>query len=68
MNGVRMDKWLWASRFFKTPPRQNCRFDVKVVFTDDTPGAEFPKVGLCAITKFTLQYDRQARKVSYTTE
>lgn len=56
------------SRLFKTPARKNCPFDIKVVFEDDTPGAEFPKINLCAITKLTLQYDRQARKVSYITE
>jgi hypothetical protein len=57
-----------ASRFFKVPARKNCGFDLKVVFEGDTPSAEFPKINLCSITKLTLQYDRRARKVSYTTE
>jgi hypothetical protein len=57
-----------ASRFFKTPPRERCNFDVKVVFADETPGTEFPKIDLCAITKLTFQYDRQAKNVSYIKE
>ena len=57
-----------ASRFFKVPPRKFCSFDIKVVFEDDTPSAEFPNLDLCTITKLTLQYDRRSRKVSYVTE
>jgi hypothetical protein len=57
-----------ALRFFKVPPRQTCGFDIKIVFTDDIAITEFPNIDLCALTKLTVQYDRRAKKVSYTKE
>ena len=53
-----------ASRFFKLPSKQTCGRDIKVVFVDDTPSAVWPNTDLCAISKLTLRYDRQTRKVT----
>ena len=57
-----------ASRFFKLPNQPTCGRDIKVVFVDDTPSAVWPDVDLCAITKLTVQYDRQTRRVTYIKE
>jgi hypothetical protein len=57
-----------ASRFFKVPSQQACRRDIKVVFVDSTPSAVWPDVDLCSITRLTLRYDRQARKVTFVRE
>ena len=57
-----------ASRFFKLPNQPTCGRDIKVVFVDDTPSAVWPNVDLCAITKLTLRYDRQTRKVTVIKE
>lgn len=53
-----------ASRFFRLPSRPRCGMDIKVVFIDSTPDTVWPDVDLCAITKLTLRYDRQTRKVT----
>ena len=54
-----------ASRFFKvTVSRSSCARDIRVTFVDGTPSAVWPDVDLCAITKLTLRYDSQSRKVT----
>jgi hypothetical protein len=41
------------------PKAQTCKWDLKVVYTDDDSSAVWQNVNLCEVDKITIHYDRK---------
>lgn len=41
-----------------TPKTQTCKWDLKVVYTDDDSSAVWSDINLCEVDKVTIHYDR----------
>jgi len=42
-----------------SPKAQTCKWDLKVVYTDDDSNAIWQGINLCEVDKITIHYDRK---------
>ena len=47
-----------------SPKVHTCKWDLKVVYSDDDSSAVWEKIDLCSIEKITIKYDRKNDKTS----
>ena|SRR6266704_1799791 len=43
-----------------SPKTRTCKFDLKVVYTDDDSSAIWQNINLCEVDKITIHYDRKS--------
>jgi hypothetical protein len=43
-----------------SPKTRTCKWDLKVVYTDDDSSAVWSNINLCEVDKITIHYDRKA--------
>lgn len=58
------DKEEWEIKFHRST--KTCKWDLKVVYSDDDSSAIWTNVDLCQVEKVTIHYDRKADKTTAT--
>lgn len=58
------DQEEWEIKFHRST--KTCKWDLKVVYSDDSSSAEWSDIDLCSVEKVTIRYDRKADKTSAT--
>jgi hypothetical protein len=49
-----------------SPKTKTCKFDLKVVYSDDDSSAVWEKIDLCTVEKITIKYNRKSDETSAT--
>jgi hypothetical protein len=49
-----------------SPKTKTCKFDLKVVYSDDDSSAVWEKIDLCTVEKITIHYNRKSDTTSAT--
>jgi len=58
------DKESWEIKFHRAT--KTCKWDLKVVYSDDDSSAVWHDIDLCSVEKITIHYDRKADTTSAT--
>ncbi len=54
----------WEIKFHRAA--KTCRWDLKVVYSDDNSSAVWSNIDLCSVEKITIKYNRSSGKTSAT--